>query len=534
MLAPEKDVPDRDLVLDARLAETAPQILAGKDRQGIGRFAAIMPSTCFGVHSEAPRRIAILLDRSGSMAGASIEQAKRAIEACLAVLSDADSFGLVAFDNLTESFETRVVPATLGNRDRARAFLSAINARGGTELAQGVKTAVQQLEGAGGDVFIFTDGQVSGTEAVLAQARTTGTRLHCLGIGSASEDRFLSLLARETGGVSRFVTPRERVDMAALDLFASVGRPIATGLKADGKVQPEPPGTVFSGTPVMLFGEAAADTNLNVSWDGGNTLSLPVSFNGTGIGDTLWLLQGSRLITDWEIRYPAEEALGALEKRKTNRVAMRLRHLSETYGLASREMSLVAVVRREDDRPGELPHTRVVPVGMPQDTMFDSYFGPALDFSSEALAQVRVGSAVPPTPSRPPASLFRKLFRVRNNAGPSVPSAEDELMYLAARIESDGGMPGANIETRVAASIAALFAFLQHGDTVSGGAFRAHLARILTFLESVSGLSADRQKLVAEAIMRAQKADVPPGNWLELANKRGWDAIERALTRPVR
>ena len=55
----------------------------------------------------------------------------------------------------------------------------------------------------------MTDGQVMGTEAILARARSTGTRLHSLGIGSASQDRFLTLLARETGGVNRFVGPRE-------------------------------------------------------------------------------------------------------------------------------------------------------------------------------------------------------------------------------------------------------------------------------------------------------------------------------------
>ena len=92
-----------------------------------------------------------------------------------------------------------------------------IGARGGTELAHGFQKAVELLE-RGGDVLILTDGQVSGTEEFSAKAHQTDTRLHCLGIGSASQDRFLALLARETGGVSRFVTARERVDLPAVDL----------------------------------------------------------------------------------------------------------------------------------------------------------------------------------------------------------------------------------------------------------------------------------------------------------------------------
>jgi Ca-activated chloride channel family protein len=214
-LAAEKDVPDRDLVLDIHFAQAAPQVLVERGADGKGHFAAIVPSTTFGKASESPRRMAILLDRSGSMSGAPIDQAKRAIEACLAALSAEDAFALIAFDDATEIFQPHLLPATRENRDKAREFLKDIGARGGTELVNGFQKAVEILGQESGDVFILTDGQVAGTEQILAQARAAGARLHCLGIGSASQDRFLALLARETGGVSRFVTPRERVDLAA-------------------------------------------------------------------------------------------------------------------------------------------------------------------------------------------------------------------------------------------------------------------------------------------------------------------------------
>ncbi len=187
------------------------------------------------------------------------------------------------------------------------------------------------------------------------------------------------MLARETGGVSRFVTPRERVDLAAVDLFASIGRPVACGLQCAANIQPPPPAAVFAGTPVILFGETemAGGQTIDLTWDGDGRLSFPIPQGDNETGETVRLLQGSRLIADWESRYPAEEALAPLEKRKQSRVAARLAELSRAYGLASREMSLVAVVTRRGDRPGDLPATRVVPVGMPQDTNFGGYFGPA-------------------------------------------------------------------------------------------------------------------------------------------------------------
>jgi hypothetical protein len=70
--------------------------------------------------------------------------------------------------------------------------------------------------------------------------------------------------------VSRFVAPNERVELAAVDLFAELGRPVATGLKAGGavSVEPEPARAVFTGTPILLFGEASEkDAVLELNWD---------------------------------------------------------------------------------------------------------------------------------------------------------------------------------------------------------------------------------------------------------------------------
>ena len=137
--------------------------------------------------------------------------------------------------------------------------------------------------------------------------------------------------------------------MAAIDLFASIGRPVASRLKADD-VRPQPPPAVWSGSPVLLFGDTEA-SELSVTWEGG-AIGLPIPAGTPETGETVRLLQGSRLITDWESRYPSAEALAPLEKRKQSRVAGQLRRLSEDYGLASREMSLVAVMKRTGDRPG--------------------------------------------------------------------------------------------------------------------------------------------------------------------------------------
>ncbi len=534
-----QDVPNRDLVLDVRFKEPKAQVLAGPSEAGKRSFAVIAPSTLFGVNPGTPRRTVILLDRSGSMQGAPIAQARKAIEACLAVLTAEDSFGLVAFDDQVETMHRGLLAGTREHRDRARAFLQQVDARGGTELAKGVVEAAQLLEG-GGDVVVLTDGQVSGTESILAQARAAHVRLFCLGIGSASQDRFLSLLARETGGISRFVTARERVDLAAVDLFASMGRPVATGVKAGVNVQPESPASVFAGTPLLLFGEteAGGSHSVGLAWDGGRT-EFPVPEGDSETGETVRLLRGSRLITDWESCYPSEEAVAPLEKRKQSRVAARLAELSATYGLASREMALVAVVKRAGDRAGELPETRVVPVGMPQDVSFDAYFrAPQAPAMAAGYVATQV-AAVPPT-AAPHRGAMQKLARfsilasrrlVQPAAAREEASEDDALLELAAALEPDGGRPGDTIAVRAARTIAALLAFLAAGHTPTAGAFRSHVARLVEFLRSAGGLSANEEQVVERALGAAKAGHAPKGDWLGLA--RGpvvrWRHLEKAL-----
>jgi Ca-activated chloride channel family protein len=537
-LAAEKDVPNRDLVLDARFRSIEPQVLAGRDRDGKGRFAAIIPSSSFGANSEAPRRVVILVDRSGSMKGEPISQARKAIDACLGALSETDSFGLAAFDNDVVAFSQALVPGTRAMRTKAHEFLMKIDARGGTELAKGFLEAARMLEGGGGDILILTDGEVSGTEKILSDARAAGIRLHCLGIGSASQDRFLALLARETGGTSRFVTPRERVDLSAVDLFASVGRPIVSGLKAGGNIQPEAPSFVFSATPVLLFGDTSqeGEDQIGLTWDGGQ-LKLPVPFSRNEVGETVWLLQGSRLITDWESRYPSAEALAPIERRKQSRVATRLLKLSQTYGLASREMSLVAVVTREGDRAGELPETRVVPVGMAQDTAFGAYFPSQAMNGPAPLCSLHAGidrcmelteSVMAFRETAAKLDVNRELFAVTPRP---VDTAEDILLTLASRMESDGGMPGNNIESRAGATLIALLAFLSQGHTLTRGAFRSHVVRLLSFLQSVKGLSSRRQRIVSAIVDLAQKGTAPTGEWIALAHSPGnhWKKVEAVV-----
>jgi len=491
-LAGARDVPDRDLVLDVQTQDSATGTLAGKDRDGKGRFAVVMPSESFGARPQMPRRVVLVLDRSGSMSGAPMTQALRGIQACLGALAEEDQFGLIAFDDKVEVLHGKLARGTMAEREAARKFLAGIDARGSTQLARALTQAAKMLGEDAGDVLVMTDGQVFGTENILEEARAAGVRIHCLGIGSASQDRFLALLAQQTGGVSRFLTPRERVDVPAVDLFASVGRPVASEIAVTGaRVLTELPVSVFAGTPLVFFGEADAnrEDTLLVRWNGGHR-DVPLKIGQTALGETLRLLTGARLIADLESRetgHPREEG----------RAGKRIEELSTLYGLASRRMALVAVVERAGDRAGDVPRTVVVPVGMPQDTEFGTYFHSAPPMMAASMS---MPMAMLATAASPPGLLKRP---------PSVapPDADDLLLDLAAKILPDGGMPGTTERDRRIATVIAVMCFLTEGHTLKRGAFRSHVERLTRYLERL-------QKPELEEVLSAVRAGKAlPGKW---------------------
>ncbi len=358
-MAVEADVPNRDLVLEAKAAD--PWQIAWASE---GTISALLGSSRFGEPDEdSPRRVVFVIDRSGSMHGKPFEQALKATEAGIAALRPDDHFSIVAFDNEIEALSEGLLEANDRNRQVARDFLAGLHTCGGTELAMGVRAAAKALGRDGGDLLLLTDGQVFGTAKILKTARNARARIHALGIGSASQDRFLAQLGRETGGQSRFLTARERVDMALLDLFAGISPAVATDVEVrlDGKTLTT--ADVQVGRPLLVTGEGSGP-ELEIGWAEGG-FALPVVEAPKRLGETLRLLDGAAKITEVESRIsgdPVGEDAGVLES------------LSREYGLASRVMALVAVVKREADKPGELPMTKVVPVGMPQDVEMDAYF----------------------------------------------------------------------------------------------------------------------------------------------------------------
>ncbi|MDE3231601.1 MAG: DnaJ domain-containing protein [Chloroflexota bacterium] len=164
-----------------------------------------------------PLNLAILLDRSSSMHGPKIFEAKRAVKALLGLLDDDDRVTLLAFDDRPETLLDGVSPVgAVGASMR----LDALTTRGATQLAPALDIAVNALQrditsGRLAALLLITDGRTYGDDEqclLLAErARLLGVPILCFGLGLEWNRELLDSMAATSGGSCAFVEDPARL-----------------------------------------------------------------------------------------------------------------------------------------------------------------------------------------------------------------------------------------------------------------------------------------------------------------------------------
>jgi len=169
------------------------------------------------VTSKRPRpavRIGFVLDRSGSMQGDPIRNARKAILDGIDMLSGRDEFAVVAFDDRVET--PIPLSGVLEGRRSAKTVIPTIEARANTNLCDGYLNGAQEVGGdADGDmirrVILISDGHANSgvtDSATLArhasELRARGVSTATLGIGDGFDEALMSAIANGGGGPSQY------------------------------------------------------------------------------------------------------------------------------------------------------------------------------------------------------------------------------------------------------------------------------------------------------------------------------------------
>jgi Ca-activated chloride channel family protein len=371
---------DRDFVLLLRSAAApAPVVLVETDNRpsgtcGITALVAFRPEFDPGT---APSELWLVVDRSGSMQGSSMEEARNALQLCLRSLSPGHRFNIVGFGSSHELLFPSSRPYDQASLREASAYAAAIQADlGGTELLPALTAIVEQPLQAGHSrqLFVLTDGQISNTEEVIALARehSVDTRIFTFGIGAGASRHLVSGLARAGEGQAEFIAPGERMEGKVLRQLRRALAPALTGVEVDWgtrKVTQAPlrVPAVFDGGRVLVYGlleptDAPFEVVLRAHY-GDKRLEWRVTVDPSRAvpGTQLRTLAARGLIRDLEEGMsPLHDRRGSLQERgREDRVRQAIIRLGTTYGLTSRHTSLVAVEHRDQPESAEAQLRRV-------------------------------------------------------------------------------------------------------------------------------------------------------------------------------
>lgn len=190
------------------------------ETQVVYLLAEIIPDTRDPIATfkrESRLNLALVLDRSSSMAGIRLEKVKVAAHQIIDQLTPKDIFSVVAFNDFGEV----IIAATpVNDKPALKARVSMMVASGSTEMFQGLSLGVDEVRKylaprLVNHVILLTDGATYGDEHkcldLAKQAAAQGISISAMGLGQEWNDKFLDNLASMTGGHSSYVNTSSAV-----------------------------------------------------------------------------------------------------------------------------------------------------------------------------------------------------------------------------------------------------------------------------------------------------------------------------------
>lgn len=142
--------------------------------------------------------LCFVLDRSGSMSGNSIKDAKKAIQECIMSLDDFVKVSLVSFEN-----DAQIECGLTDSKYLILNKLDGIEATGGTNIVAGLTMAYDTLATANGKkvIVLLSDGYAddNGLTGILGQLKSAGIEVYAIGLDGCDET-YLQRVANETEG----------------------------------------------------------------------------------------------------------------------------------------------------------------------------------------------------------------------------------------------------------------------------------------------------------------------------------------------
>ncbi len=305
---------------------------------------------------DMPRDVVFILDKSGSMSGTSMRQAKAAMERALQGLSPKDSFQIIAFDDSYYPLFHEARPAIQANIDDALDWLGRMEAGGGTEMAGALTHALsgdgEVASGRLGQVIFITDGAVGNEDALfrMIESNLGDRRLFTVGIGSAPNGYFMREAATAGRGTYTFIGALDQVGERMATLFRQLESPELTNLTASlpagAEMYPPLLPDLYQGEPVSFVLRLPEGTDGDITLTGSHmqtpwTKSLHIGAD-TAERPGVAALWARRKIAEIE-RVGRRQFRSSSNESDIDSIAKSVTRVALTYSLLSKYTSLLAV-----------------------------------------------------------------------------------------------------------------------------------------------------------------------------------------------
>ena len=275
------EVPTSDfrLMFDVDKGAVGASVISYKPKDGEdGYFLLLASPQVKAADAERPKKtVMFVVDRSGSMSGKKIEQAKSALKFVLNNLREGDMFNIVAYDGNVESFKPELERYNGETRKAAIGYVEGLYPGGGTNIHGALTTALAQLKDNSRPnyVLFLTDGLptigVTNEVQIAAGAKEANkvrARVLSFGVGYDVNSRLLDRIARDGFGLSEYARPDEDIEAHVSTVFANISAPVLTdvavnfeldGLKTEdgppvNRVYPKSNFDLFEGQQLVVVG----------------------------------------------------------------------------------------------------------------------------------------------------------------------------------------------------------------------------------------------------------------------------------------
>ena len=184
----------------------------------------------------------LIIDRSGSMMGDKIVQARNAASFIMHNLNEGDKFNIVDYASEASVFRTLHVDYTSETRDQALDYISTLAASGGTNIGEAFSVAIPQFTNAPDStanvIIFFTDGQptvgtrdVAGLTTLVSNLITTSEKdiyVYTFGVGTDVNTQLLTQLAANNHGIASFLGSDE-LEVKISEFYSAIRNPVMLG-----------------------------------------------------------------------------------------------------------------------------------------------------------------------------------------------------------------------------------------------------------------------------------------------------------------